>query len=177
MTPPMSTTWQATIDWSRPHSIAELTAGRGARLVIPKDRGYYAFVEGAREPAPDRVLYLGIAARQTLYRRLGGYLRKSVTETKAANIRHRGKRLLAFARIKGLDGKGPASGNTPANDGFIHVCWATSPILMEGPEREGGLEAGYRLERALVDYFRPLYNTADWDRDNDFDLEDPVDWE
>jgi len=171
------TTWQDLIEWSRPHSISELTSKRGARTVIPREFGFYAFVEGNRVPAPERVLYLGIAARQTLYRRLGSYLRKSVTEEKAETMKHRGKRLLSFARIKGLQGRGRAQGNTEENDKFIHVCWAVSPILMEGANREGGLEAGYQLERALVGYFRPLYNTADWARENDFDMEDDVDWE
>jgi hypothetical protein len=170
-------TWQQQISWSAPHSISQLTAKRGARKEhIPEERGFYAFVEGKHPPSPDRCLYVGIAARQSLYKRLGSYLRKKVTEQKAATMSHKGKRLLSFARIKGVDGAGTATENTERNDKFIHVCWAVSPLYLEGSRAENSLEAAYMLERALVDYYRPIYNTANWERENDFDFEDDTDW-
>ena len=169
-------TWQQRIEWSDPHSISQLTSKRGARLVIPKDHGFYAFVEGSHPPSPDRCLFVGIAARQSLYKRLGSYLRSKVTEQKAAKLKHKGKRLLSFARIKGLDGAGSASANTDLNDNFIHVCWAVSPLHLEGALADNSIEVAYLLERALIDYYRPLYNTADWERENDFDFEDDTDW-
>ena len=171
------TTWQQRIEWSDPHSIAQLTAKRGARKEhIPEERGFYAFVEGNHKPSPDRCLYVGIAARQSLYKRLGSYLRTKVTEKKASTLKHKGKRLLSYARIKGLDGTGTASVNTEVNDKFIHVCWAVSPLHLEGALAENSIEVAYLLERALIDYYRPLYNTADWERENDFDFEDDTDW-
>jgi hypothetical protein len=163
-------TWVQQIVWSKPHSIYQLTATHGARADVPRVPGYYAFVEGARAPNVDHCLYIGIAAgKGGLYQRLGSYLRTSVTEHKAAGMKHEGKLRLSFARIKGIEGMGAATKNTASNDRFIHVCWAPSPIDVTD---SGGREMAYLLERALIDYYRPLYNTAAWDRDMDFDLED-----
>ena len=175
-------TWQQSIEWSNRHSISQLTAKRGARLVIPKEYGFYAFVEGDQTPSPDRCLYVGIAARQSLYKRLGSYLRTKVTEQKASNLKHKGKRLLSYARIRGSHDAGDsrltpsAKTNQGPHDRFIHVCWAVSPLHLEGALAENSIEMAYLLERALIDYYRPLYNTADWERENDFDFEDDTDW-
>ena len=164
--------WHELIVWSRPHSISELTSERGARTIIPKDRGFYAFVEGARTPSPGNCLYIGIAVQKNgLYGRLGSYLRKTVTADKAETMKHRGKRLLSFARIKGVDGAGSASQNTEKNDSFIHVSWALAPLEF-GATAKNDKEYAFMLERALVDFYRPPYNTADWDPDLALELDD-----
>lgn len=167
-------TWHDQIVWSVPHSISELTSARGARNKISNDKGFYAFVSGCHPPSPDRTLYLGIAVgKQGIRQRLRSYLRTSVTVQKADVMKHRGKRLISFARIRGAGGGGSSNTNTPRNDSFIHVCWASVPLDFSlgnatGNEREWA----FMLERALIDYYRPLYNTADWDGYRDFDMED-----
>ena len=164
--------WQELIDWNKPRSISELTSERGARKIIPKEKGFYAFVEGARKPSPGNCLYLGIAVQKNgLYGRLGSYLRKTVTDTKAESMKHRGKRLLSFARIKGVDGAGSAKKNTEKNDSFIHVSWALAPLEF-GATANNDKEYAFMLERALVDFYTPLYNTADWDPDLALELYD-----
>ena len=134
--------WLQQIDWSKPHSISELTSQRGARSVITNAKGFYAFVEGFRTPSPDKTLYLGIAVgKRGVRQRLGSYLRTTVTEHKAEAMKHRGKRLISFARIKGVSGRGNSDSNTSRNDKFIHVCWAEAPFSFAagsstGNERE-----------------------------------------
>lgn len=173
----MGGTWLQQIVWSRPHSVSELTTGSRGRKVIPDDRGFYAFVEGCRRPSPDYCLYLGIAVgARGLYGRLGSYLRATVTAQGAAAMKHRGKKLISFARIRGVDGSGSGNVNTRANDKFIHVCWATVPLdFSAGRRAVNEREVAFMLERALIDYYRPLYNTADWERDLELELdEDPM---
>ncbi len=167
-------TWKEHVVWQAPHSIHELVHGPQGRRVIPTDRGFYAFVDGATRPSPDRCLYVGIAAGKTgLYGRLGSYLRTSVTVGKASSMKHQGKKRLSFARIRGVDATGTAAANTPVNDKSIHVCWAIAPFDFDSASKgKNEREFAYMLERALIDFYRPLYNTADWDRYNDFDLED-----
>ncbi|RYH12378.1 hypothetical protein [Tropicimonas sp. IMCC6043] len=165
--------WLQAITWSRAHTIYELTAERGARGVIPQERGFYAFCSGAGKPSPNRCLYVGIAVgKRGLHGRLGSYLRTSVTEKKAAAMKHRGKRLLSFARIKGLQGTGSATSNTMANDKFIHVSWALVPLEFKGAAAADSREYAFMLERALIDYYRPLYNTADWEADLALELDE-----
>lgn len=166
--------WLQQLDWQRPLSISELINGPDGRTVIPTERGYYAFVEGAKKPLPTRCLYMGIAVgKRGLYGRLGSYLRSEVSTAKAAGMKHAGKRLLSFARIKGLSGAGTSDTNTERNDSFIHVCWALAPFDFDSETKgKNEREFAYMLERAMIDYYRPLYNTADWGRENDFDLED-----
>lgn len=166
----MPVSWMEGIQWSRPHSIAELTSGRGARTVIPTDRGFYAFVEGCRAPSPDHCLYLGIAvSSRGLYGRLGSYLRATVTPAKAAEIKHRGKRLITFARLNGVEGDQPGA---DMNDSFIHVAWARCPVDFASHLDKDAREYAFMLERALVDYYRPLYNTADWELDLELELDE-----
>ncbi len=166
--------WHQQIIWSKPASIHSIIHGAAGRTVIPQDRGYYAFVEGAMAPSPTRCLYVGIAVgKRGLYGRLGSYLRTSVTTAKAASMKHTGKKRLSFARIRGVDAMGSAQSNTVENDKFIHVCWAKAPFDFDSESKgRNEREVAYMLERALIDFYRPLYNTADWDRYNDFDLED-----
>jgi hypothetical protein len=167
----MAVSWLESIQWSRPHSISELTTGHGSRTVIPPDRGFYAFVEGCHPPSPDRCLYLGIAiSARGLYGRLGSYLRAAVTPAEAAQIKHRGKRLITFARLNGV--RDSDTGGMEMNDSFIHLCWAVSPVDFDDMKRADAREYGFMLERALVDYFRPLYNTADWERDLELELDE-----
>ena len=170
----MADTWLQRIEWTDPQSLHQLTAVQGARKAIPTDRGFYAFVEGKRQPSPDRTLYLGIAVgKRGLYGRLGSYLRKTVKASKAEKIVHEGKRRLSFARIKGLDGSGGSQINTPANDKFIHLCWAVAPLdFASASAGRNEREWAYMLERALIDYYRPLYNTADWEADLDLELDE-----
>lgn len=166
----MPITWLEGIVWSRPYSISELTVGRGARTVIPGDRGFYAFVEGCRTPSPDYCLYLGIAVSSSgLYGRLGSYLRASVSPAKAAQIKHRGKRMIAFARLNGVEGDQPGADK---NDSFIHVSWAKSPVDFASISDKDAREYAFMLERALIAHFRPLYNTADWGADLDLELDE-----
>ncbi|WP_292294793.1 hypothetical protein [Marivita sp.] len=166
--------WHDQIIWSAPHSIAQLTQHRGARSVIPTARGFYAFVSGCHPPSPERSLYLGIAVGQRgLRQRLGSYLRTVVTEHKAEAMKHKGKRLVSFARIRGIGGTGKGTRNSTRNDKFIHVCWAEAPFEFGGKTATGNeREWAFLLERALIDYYRPVFNTADWDGDWDFDMED-----
>ena len=166
--------WLQQLMWSKPHSITQLTTGADGRTVIPKERGYYAFVEGHNVPVPNRCLYVGIALGKTgLYGRLGSYLRTDVSLAKAKTMKHAGKRLLSFARIRGVDTLGTAKKNTAHNDSFIHVCWAPAPFNFESESKgKNEREVAYMLERAMIDYYRPIYNTANYDRYNDFDLED-----
>ncbi|MEM9783000.1 MAG: hypothetical protein AAF899_11025 [Pseudomonadota bacterium] len=165
--------WLQAIQWSGAHTIYQLTAQRGARRVIPTARGFYAFCSGAGKPSPNRCLYVGIAVgKRGLYGRLGAYLRTSVTEKKAAAMKHRGKRLLSFARIKGLDGGGTGRISTAQNDKFIYVSWAEIPLEFSPAAAADSREYAFMLERALIDYYRPLYNTADWDADLELELDD-----
>lgn len=92
-----------------------------------------------------------------------------VTPAKAAQIKHRGKRLITFARLNGVNGDAIGSDK---NDGFIHVSWARSPIDFAGTSPKDAREYAFKLERALVEYFRPLYNTADWGADLDLELDE-----
>lgn len=174
-TPPPDRSWLSQIAWSKPRTLGSLT-GHGARLAIPSARGFYAFLSDGKPPAPaENCLYVGIAAgRAGLRGRLSSYLRREVTEAKAAAMKHRGKRLLSFARIKGLDGAGSGTSNTAAGDAAIFVSWATAPLDFGGSaaSRAGTREVAYRLERALIDRYRPLYNTADWERDLDLELDE-----
>ena len=168
----MAPTWKEMFDWSEPRSIAELTSHRGARDAIPRTRGFYAFVEGKRRPTPDNCLYIGIAAsRAGLYGRLGSYLRSEVSASHAAGISHRGKRLLSFARIRGIDGTGRGQRNSLRNDWSIFVTWAPAPLEF-GALAASDREYAYMLERALIATYRPLYNSADWKGDTEIDLED-----
>ena len=57
------------------------------------------------------------------------------------------------------------------------MSWAVSPLLLDGRSAEGGRDVAFMLERALVDFYRPAWNTADWERENDFDLDDECDWD
>jgi len=174
-TPPFDRTWLSQITWTKPRTLGSLT-GHGARLAIPAERGFYAFLSDGTPPAPaENCLYLGIAAgRGGLRQRLSSYLRREVTEAKAATMKHRGKRLLSFARIKGVDGAGAGTKNSDAGDAAIFVSWAVAPLIFDGAStyRAGTREVAYRLERALIDRFRPLYNTADWERDLELELDE-----
>ncbi|SDI27442.1 hypothetical protein [Aliiruegeria lutimaris] len=165
--------WLQAIQWSNAHTIHQLTAERGARGVIPTEKGFYAFCKGAGLPSPDRCLYVGIAVgKRGLRGRLSSYLRAKVTESKAAVMKHRGKRLISFARIKGVTGTGSATANTIRNDRFIHVSWAPVPLDFSGGEAANAREYAFMLERALIDYYRPLYNTADWEADLELELDE-----
>ncbi|MEM6303366.1 MAG: hypothetical protein AAF744_01525 [Pseudomonadota bacterium] len=168
----MGNTWGDQIVWSEPHSIHSLTHAHGARSVIPKERGYYAFVSENAKPGDENSLYIGIAVgRSGLYQRLSAYLRGTISLDKAKRMKHEGKLRLSFARIKGLDGEGSAQTNTVANDKLIHLCWAVAPFHFSG---RGGAERemAFMLERALINALRPIYNHAKWDREMDFDLDD-----
>ncbi|MEM7211218.1 MAG: hypothetical protein AAF479_04875 [Pseudomonadota bacterium] len=129
-------------------------------------------MEAARKPSSGNCLYLGIAVQwKGLYGRLGSYLRKTVTESKVDTLKHRGKRLLSFARIKGIDGSDASTKNTAKHDSFIHVAWALAPLEF-GQTAKNDKEYAFMLERALVDYYTPLYNTADWDPDLALELDE-----
>lgn len=178
MTSPLSPedrTWLSRIDWTPPRTIYSLTQ-HGARTVIPTERGFYAFLQNSNPPQPSaNCLYVGIAAGKTGLRgRLSSYLRTTVTEAKATAMKHRGKRLLSFARIKGLDGSGSATQNTEANDKALYVSWAVAPLSFGGSaaEAQETRRVAYMLERALIDRYRPLYNTADWTRDLELELDE-----
>lgn len=167
-------TWLQELDWQKPKSITELITGPKGRTVIPNHRGYYAFVNGAEKPLPGTCLYVGIAVgKKGLYGRLGGYLRTDISVAKATTMRHAGKRMLSFARIRGLAGQGASQTNTRRNDNSIHVSWTRAPFDFDSETKgRNEREFAYMLERAIIDYYRPIYNTANYDRYLDFDLED-----
>lgn len=169
----MPETWQQKINWGSPYSIHALTSAHGNRTVIPEDKGYYVFTQNAGLPSPSTCLYLGIAVGAGgLRQRLASYLRAKVTAREAAAKRHRGKKLICFARIKGLDGLINATESSAENDSKIFVRWAVAPLDLSGKTAAATREMAFLLERALIDYYRPLYNTADWERDMDLELED-----
>jgi hypothetical protein len=170
---PGDRTWLSQIKWTPPRTVHSLTQ-YGARTVISDKRGFYAFV---KSPSPPNLhgncLYLGIALGQNGIRgRLSSYLRATLTDSKAEQIKHSGKRKLAFARIRGFDGTGTSRTNTEENDRSIYVTWAQAPLYFEG-SKSSTLESrrlAFQLERALIDHYRPIYNTADWGRDLDLEL-------
>ena len=171
-------TWKEQVVWEKPRSLHDVIHGPQGRTVIPATRGYYAFVEGKTTPSPNRWLYIGIAAGKTgLYGRLSSYLRTTVTVSKASHTQHTGKRRLFFARIVGINGSAVGLGgetlNTPIFDKSIYLSWALAPFDFDSETKgRNEREFAYMLERALIHYYRPLYNTANWERDNEFDLED-----
>lgn len=172
----LAQTWLDNIHWTSPRTVHDLTAGRGARMDIPAERGFYAFTSRGALPSSSNCLYVGVAAgKRGIYGRLGSYLRGEVTVAKAAGMKHRGKRLLSFARIRGLSGTGKGDRNTPENDRRIFVSWAVAPLDFSS-EAKAAREYIYMLERALIDRYRPLYNTADWERDLELELDEDPFW-